>query len=231
MISVSIPEVLWIASIILTMLPLSIYIFKYPKFREYLHLHLTGVMLTISLAFDCIGFYFVKKHIHTTFLYNVYDLLQFIILSWFYYDISFKKTDEIKNQTKAIFVSGTTFYLLTLIAISFLYQNPVTQHQNLMWTISSMILIIYGFMYFNDLVVTLPLRKNMHIDSLFLINAGLIYFFVFTLLLFFMQEYILKNLHPDTYKLIWSYNSLNNIIKNVLIAIGLGFFPVSKNRL
>lgn len=229
--TVSFEKILGLISLAIPLLPISIYFYKFKQVRAFLHLRLVICTLIVSFSLDCLSSYFSSKRIHNTFLFNLQDLLQFLLLSWFYYDIVSDKEDaDSKSLTKAIFTSAITLYLLILLAVSLLLQNPITQHQNFMWTVSGLILIIYGFMYYHDLVITLPLRKQMNIDSLFLINAGFLYYFSFTLILFLLEEFMLRNLQPETYRLIWSYNNLNNIIKNLLIAIGLAFFPVSENR-
>jgi hypothetical protein len=79
-------------------------------------------------------------------------------------------------------------------------------------------------MYFNDLIVTIPFRKELKMDGTVYINSGILFYFGFTLFLFLMEGFMEKGTEPDLMRLIWSFNNVSNIIKNVLITIGLGFY-------
>ena len=49
-------------------------------------------------------------------------------------------------------------------------------------------------------------------------------YFCLNLFLFLMGSYVLTKLDPETSALIWSSHNVNNIIKNILFAVGIYFY-------
>lgn len=223
--SSSLVTIIAVVSIVLSYLPVCIYLYKAKGFPRYIHI--LAVALISSVLLDSLGFIFAKLSIHTYWIFNVQDALQFFLLSWFYYEIVFKKNQGFSPATKYIFIPCTIFYLVSLLLVSFNLQNPISSDQNFMWTASAVIIIFYSSMYFNHLVVSVHTRKNLQMNILVWINSGVFYYFSFTILLFLLREYLIKELTREQWELVWSVNNINNIIKNVLIAIGLAFYADS----
>jgi hypothetical protein len=214
-----ITDAIWILSLLISYIPIALAFYNRKPLSPQLQV-LTTVLIISALS-DSIGFWFVKQGIHTALLYNGQDFLQFTLLSWIYYKISFTDNGEITKAGKHIFVSFSCFYFLALVAISAVYQNPVRTHQNMMWTISALILVIYACVCCYKLLVEVSTTSNVQFNIFVWINSGILYYFSFSIFLFLMQSYIVSELTPDIARLTWSFNNINNIIKNVLITIGL----------
>ena len=86
-----------------------------------------------------------------------------------------------------------------------------------------MIMIIYSISYFFYSISTITLSAYFGY-SLIWINMGVMIYFCLNLFLFMMGNYVLTQLDPEIGALIWSSHNVNNIIKNILFAIGISFF-------
>jgi hypothetical protein len=222
MIKNGLTDAIWILSILISYIPIAVAFYKRKPLSP--QLHILTIVLIISALSDSIGFWFVRQEIHTALLYNAQDFIQFILLSLIYYRITFTDNGEITTAGKQVFVSFSCFYLLSLLAISTVYQNPIRTHQNMMWTISAVILVIYACVYCYKLLVEVSTSSNLQFNFLVWVNSGILYYFSFSIFLFLMQSYIVSELTPDIARLTWSFNNINNIIKNVLITIGFASY-------
>jgi hypothetical protein len=110
-----------------------------------------------------------------------------------------------------------SFVLVTTFVQSFL------QYQTLMWVITAIILIIYSIAYFFHSISTIT-ASGYFGYSLIWINIGIMIYFGLNLFLFVMGNYVLTRLDPETSAMIWSSHNINNIIKNILFAIGISFY-------
>jgi hypothetical protein len=211
-----------ILAIISTGLPLWVFILNATQLGRLSHVKIIVLVLVVSATSDVASYFFSHQHIHTTLLFNIQDLIQFGLLSLFYYQISYKQ-NATASLTKITFLAGSVMYLVCLVLISIFVQDPIEKHQNFAWSLSAIILIVYSLMYCLDLLITSPLRKDSASDGLIWINSGILYYFSFSLILFLTMDYIVNELKPEVARLIWSYNNVNNIIKNICITIGLAF--------
>jgi hypothetical protein len=210
-----IPAYIWLFSILLTVITFGVYLIRRKVFIK--DVSIAAGVLVVSVVFDCIGYYFVQHKIITAFLYNLQDVIQFGLLSWFYYKIVFSRTGN------RVFKTATALYIVFLFTISIFVQNPITKHQNYMWVISSVILILYAIYFCYDLLKTISSRRELTLNAISWINFGTLYYFTFSILLFLLFEIIVTQFSAEVSKLIWSFNNVNNIIKNCMILIGLTY--------
>jgi hypothetical protein len=218
----AITEIIAILSIASAWVPLCVYLFKTKRMPSYIHIF--GAVLIVNAFSDIGGFILAKYSIYTYSLYNTYDVIQFLLLSWFYYHIIFKEERKLSVQTIFILIPFSVIYLLSLLLISSFEQNFFTSYQNAMWTTSAAILIIYGIAYFNNLFSAVGKRRTLKLSLLTWLNSGLLYFFSFGMLLFVTREYLMTQVSADVWALFWSFNNINNIIKNTLFTIGFAFY-------
>ena len=117
---------------------------------------------------------------------------------------------------------GLAVYLQSFILVTFFVQNFL-EYQTLMWLITALIMIIYSIAYFFYSLSTI-ITSGFYGYSLIWINVGVMIYFCLNLFLFVMGNYVLTKLDPETSALIWSSHNINNIIKNILFAVGIYFY-------
>lgn len=207
-------EIIRVASNLSLLLPLAIYVTRIRYASR--QVHIIGVLLIVSGLCDLIGFILFREHQSTVVLFNTYYALLFILLSWFYYEVLFVNTRRIM-----IWI-GLAVYVQSFILISVFVQNFL-EYQTLMWLITAIIMIAYSIAYFFYSLTTIT-SMGLFGYSLIWINIGVMIYFCLNLFLFVMGNYVLTKLDPETSALIWSSHNINNIIKNVLFAVGIYFY-------
>jgi hypothetical protein len=207
-------EVIRVASNLSLLLPLAMYLtrIKYAS-RQ---VHIIGILLIVSGLCDLLGFILFEQRQSTVVLFNSYYALLFILLTWFYYEVLFVNTRRIM-----IWI-GLAVYIQSFILISVFVQNFL-EYQTLMWLITAIIMITYSIAYFFYSLTTIT-TTGFFGYSLIWINIGVMIYFCLNLFLFVMGNYVLTKLDPDTSALIWSSHNINNIIKNILFAVGIYFY-------
>jgi hypothetical protein len=212
--SVNISEIIRGASNLSLLLPLTIYLarIKYAS-RQ---VHIIGILIIVSGICDLAGFFLFRQHQSTVVLFNTYYALSFFLLTWFYYEILFVNTRRI------LIWIGLAVYIQSFVLVTLFVQNFL-QYQTLMWLITALIMITYSIAYFFYSLTTLT-TAGYSGYSMIWINIGVMIYFCLNLFLFVMGNYVLTKLDPETSALIWSSHNINNIIKNILFAIGLYFY-------
>lgn len=212
--SVEIPEIIRVVSNISVLVPLVFYLSRARHASR--PIHIIGILTIISGLCDVIGMIMFSRGVPTAVLFNVYYMVLFLLLTWFYYRILFVNTRRIM-----IWI-GLAIYLLSFILVTLYVQNFM-QYQTLMWLITAIIMIVYSIGYFFYSLTTIN-SSGFFGYSLIWINVGVMIYFCLSLFLFLMGNYVLTKLDPETSALIWSSHNINNILKNVFFAIGIFFF-------
>ncbi len=210
----NIPEIIRIASTLSVVLPLTMYLsrIKYAS-RQ---VHIIGILTIVSGVCDVVGILLFNRRQSTVVIFNLYYALLFFLLTWFYYEVL-----SINKRRIMIWI-GLAVYLQSFVLVSVYVQN-FTQYQTLMWLIGALIMITYSVAYFfYSLSAISP--NGYFAYSLIWINVGVMIYFCLNLFLFLMGNYVLTKLDPETSALIWSSHNINNILKNVLFAIGIYFY-------
>jgi hypothetical protein len=212
--SSSIAEIIAIASSISVILPLAMYLtrMKYAAKR----IHIIGMLVIVSALCDLIGIFLFKERSSTVVLFNTYYALMFLLLTWFYYEILFINTRRI------LVWIGLAIYLQSFILVT-IYVQSFLEYQTLMWVITAIIMIIYSISYFFYSFSTIS-AANIFTYTFIWINIGVMIYFCLNLFLFILGNHVLTKLEPEISSLIWSSHNVNNIIKNILFAIGIFFY-------
>lgn len=210
---VKISEIIRVASNVSLLLPLLLYLsrFKYAS-RQ---VHIIGILIIVSGIFDLIGLLLFSRHQSTVILFNTYYALMFGLLTWFYYEVLFI------NSRRIMVWIGVAVYVLSFVLVTAFVQS-FAEYQTLMWVIGAIILIIYSIAYFFHSLSTIS-ASGYFGYGLIWINVGIMIYFCLNLFLFLMGNYVLTRLDPETSAMIWSSHNINNIIKNILFAIGISF--------
>lgn len=209
--SVKISEIIRLASNFSVLIPLVFYLAKI-RFASR-QVHIIGALIIVSGLCDLIGFILLNRQASTAVLFNTYYALLFLLLSWFYYEALTVKTLRI------LVWIGLLVYFVSFALVS-VYVQSFFEYQSLMWLITAIFMIIYSISYF-----FLSLSSIAQADylgySLTWINVGIMIYFCLNLFLFVMGNYVLTQLEPEISALIWSSHNVNNIIKNILFALGI----------
>lgn len=204
-------EVIRVASNLSLLLPLSMYFSRIQYASR--PLHIIGGLLIVSGLCDLIGFIFLRMNHPTIVLFNIYYTLLFFLLTWFYYEVLI-----VKNR-RIIIWAALALYIPSFILVTALVQTFL-EYQTLMWLVTAIIMITYSIAYFFYSLTTLTTTGYLGYSFIW-INMGVMIYFCLNLFLFVMGNYILTRLDPETSALIWSSHNINNIIKNVLFAVGI----------
>lgn len=207
-------EIIRVASNLSLLVPLIIYLSRVKYASR--QVHIIGILIIISGLCDLIGFILFNRNQSTVILFNIYYALLFLLLTWFYYEALFVNTRRIM-----IWI-GLAVYLQSFILITIYVQNFM-QYQTVMWLITAIIMITYSIAYFFYSLSTIT-STGYFGYSLIWINIAVMIYFCLNLFLFLMGDYVFTKLDPETSALIWSSHNINNIIKNILFAVGIYFY-------
>lgn len=170
-----------------------------------------GAIVVVSAICDLLAYFIGGAGISTALVINGYFFIFFILLSWFY---------SVVLQTargKKTVQWGLGIYIVAYIVVAIFFQS-FTQYQTLMWTTAGAICIIYSISYF---ISVFSAMRPMNDFGLLWINSGILFYFSFNLFLFVMSSYVLTRLEPELGMIVWSFHNVNNIIKNILIGLGI----------
>lgn len=178
------------------------------KLRQY---QLLGILFVVSALADAVSYVLIKNHISNHAVNNIYFLVSFIILSLIYTLL----LPDVKQAIHSFI--GVAFYIF--IWDTFCIQS-ITGVQSYVLTFCAVLSLGYALVYFDNLLSKRPALVIMH-DPFFWINSAFAYYFGLNLFLFIFSTYIFENLKDEEVVAVWIFHNLNNIIRNILFAIGL----------
>jgi hypothetical protein len=206
-------EVLRISSNVSVVVPLGVLIYKSKSLPK--QHRIIGTLVLLYALLDICGYIFLEQGASTAILFNVGQILQFFVVGWFYYEVMFK------NFEQPICHFSIAVFIIAFIFISMLHQ-PFTQNQSTLWALSALICVGYGLFMFHYLMVEPPVLNN-HIYSTLWFNGGLFLYFSFNLVLLALSNFIFTELEPEISRMIWGFHNLNNVIKNLALAMGFTY--------
>lgn len=204
-------EVIRVASNLSVLVPLIIYLARLKHASR--QIHIIGVLVVVSGLCDLAGFMLHKENQSTALLFNVYYASLFLLLTWFYY------YNFVDTLHRVMIWVGLAVYVPSFFLVS-IYVQGFSEYQTMMWLITAIIMIIYSIAYFFNSITTISATQY-SAYGLIWVNIGVMIYFCMNSFLFVMANYVLTELDPETAKLIWSSHNINNIIKNILFAIGI----------
>jgi hypothetical protein len=212
--SPDISEIIRITSNISVVLPMAMYFTRFTYASK--RVHIIGVLIVFSAACDLAGFILFRENQSTAILFNAYYAILFLLLTWLYYEILF-----LKDRRLIVWI-GLAIYLQSFILTTVFVQS-VFEYQTLMWIITAIIMIIFGSTYFFHSISTIP-ASTIFSHSFIWINGGVMIYFCLNLFLFILGNHVLTKVDPEMSMLIWGFHNVNNIIRNLLFAIGIHFY-------
>ena len=204
-------EIIRLASNLSVIFPLIVYLARIKHAPR--KVHIIGLLVAASGISDLAGFVLFKEQQSTAVLFNIYYAISFLLLSWFYYDILFIKSRRV------VVLIGLAVYLQSFVLVT-LFVQGFFEYQTLMWIITGVLMIVYSIAYFVYSLSILPSMNSMYYAPVW-INTGVLIYFVLNLFLFILSNHVLTRLDSEMSMLIWSFHNVNNILKNILFAIGI----------
>jgi hypothetical protein len=212
MISESISEIIRYASILSVAFPLILYLMRLKYASK--SAHIIGALIIVSALSDAVAYYFFREGKSTVQLFNSYYLIFFLLIAWFYYQVL------LTRDGKRMILGALGFYIVAFLLITAFVQS-YGEYQTLMWTLTGILSILFSIAYFISVFSTM---KPMNNFGLLWVNSAILFYFSFNLFLFIMSSYVLTKLDPELSLIVWSFHNVNNIIKNVLIGLGISTF-------
>ena len=162
----------------------------------------------------------MKNHIINSIVGNIYTVLEFLLISWMYWEF-------LKKENKA-FIKISVIVFLFVFIVDTLFIRGLFEAQNITLSASSVILIFFAYRFFRFLrtlptIITkrITAGRDVHFKTLFFINIAVFFYFVLNLWLFTLSPVVLEIFNEEAPVNVWVFHNVMNIIKNVFFAVGL----------
>jgi hypothetical protein len=205
------------------LLPLAVFIFAQNRKKLPAGVWLLGALLLASGLSDllCLVLY---KHfgINPNTIVSIYLCVQFALLSSIY---STAFTIPVHKKI----ISAIAILFIVFAAINLFFIQGVTGFNTNLFTISSIVFVLYAIFYFYRLIRELPepFIERMH---MFWINTAVFIYFGINLFLFVtVDRLILKA--DNQFLLSWGLHNGSNALKNVIFTIALYVASLDKKML
>lgn len=206
-----IPEVIRYSSIFSVGYPLVLYLKRIKKHP--MQNHLLGGLIILSAAFDVATGILYEAAITNIPLINLYYLVFFGAMSWYYFEIHFK------DHESKIWRIGNMLYILAWL-IALIQCKGLLVYQSWIWVFSSGILMVFTSLY-GRYTITHIRVQNPYLKGTLWIGLATFCYSCVNLGLFTVGSYVLTQMDYKVSMAFWSIHNVNNLIKNVLFAFGL----------
>lgn len=190
------------------MAPLILLALKARKYRSEL-LSTVALLLTTSALSDFASFVMIKTGHPSLLIANIYITLQFFILCFLYYSLL---------EYKAVVYAGAVMFIIAKM-ISLRYV-PITEFDNWNGVSSALIMVVFSVTCYFEMYEAQPTKKITTYPPVW-INTAVCFYFSFSLFLFLFSNYVFVNLSEELSMTFWAFHNVNNIIKNILFAVGI----------
>jgi hypothetical protein len=196
------------------LVPLCVFFIALYKKNQPYTVKVLGVLLVIAGLSD-----FLSAFLHAQFKINpnpivsTYVLLQFITLNLIYGNSFTRRWNKWMTYVASI--------LFTLFAfVNFFCIQGVYGFNSNSFAVSSVIFIIYAFLFSYQLLLELPER---HIERTFMfwVNSAVFFYFGTNLYLFATVDQLLSQQDISQFLLSWAMHNGSNTLKNIMFAIAL----------
>jgi len=186
-------------------------ILAYLLFRSnYRNAHFICLLALLSLVADVGNELFSRSGQSGYVITNAFFIIQFLLLSILYYAM-------LKNKIWLVRLS--ILYGILLLA-DILFIQKIDEFQGWIRVFEAIVLAGYAISCYISLHNKPDPDKKSDLLLLW-INMGVLFYFFFNLYLFSISNYVLKNMFKEDAMVVWGFHNVNNIVKNILFAIGL----------
>jgi hypothetical protein len=214
----SVVEFIRIVSNLSIIVPLVLYFLKIKIASR--QVHIIGALVITSALCDLTGFILMSGKYSTALIINIYYLLTFILLSWYYYESIFQA-----RYKKVLPVGSMVFLVLSLLIT--LTMQDISYYQNRVWVLVSVIVLTYALIFGAEIHKNV-LSTGEQGPSAICFNSGVFFYFAWSTGIFIVTEYLLMQLDRETMLTVWSAHNLGNISKNIFLA--WGFYTVANRN-
>lgn len=142
---------------------------------------------------------------------NIYAPVFFLLLVLFYRELL------PSHRSKLYIFIAIYFVFLTVNA---LFIQDITEYQGYSRALGGVIMIGCSLLHFSSLMKNPP-NQDIITYGPFWISAGIIFYFGFNLFLFVFSNFVFTTLEAEIGRTYWTFHNINNIVKNVLFAVGI----------
>ncbi|HET9056997.1 MAG TPA: hypothetical protein VFN30_09145 [Chitinophagaceae bacterium] len=171
---------------------------------------LLNILIFVAACSDLISYILIQKHQSSILVTNIYFIAQLLLLNYIF---------TLLLPNKKFVYTGALLFVLFTFYISLNIQG-FAEYQSWTRTTGGVILLTYSVLYYRQLLITLP-AQNISQYAPFWINTAVSLYFSFNLFLFIIANYVFTNLPADAGMLVWGFHNVNNILKNILFAVGI----------
>lgn len=206
------------ASILSPLIPLILLLYFWK--RQPIQNVILALSIFISLTFDVINSILYYNHIPNHFSINLYFIVAFPAIMWFYHETLIKKS--LKKVTKVLTV---IFFVFALI---FIYKSGLNVLNHSIFLTSSIIISVTSLLFLRDLNLmnASDFLKNKYHQTNILLNCSLAVYYFATVIIFSTSDYVFANASAEGFRLFWGFHNLLNISKN--IGISIAFYRSAK---
>ncbi|HEY0656508.1 MAG TPA: hypothetical protein VGD65_25420 [Chryseosolibacter sp.] len=181
--------------------------------------HFIGALILISGLTD-LSFYL---RIYTSpMLSNLYSIMQFGIITGFYYNVVYKK--------RAGLAMSILIGVYVAILLFSLINYGIRENLTFLWAVGSLIIAIHCLSYvFNVNSMVLDRYFDIHLLSNVIFNTTFFGYGTMTFFIFLLTNIVFSNHDAETIDAFWSLHNIINILKNIGFAIG--FYYIGKREI
>jgi len=193
------------------LLPLALFAIAVYRRKQPGSVWLLGVLLIVSGLADLLSFLiYTHYHINPNPIVSAYGLLQFLILMLIY------RREYTRVALKRL--ADVVMFAFTIFAVvNFWFIQGVHALNTYLFTVSSVVLMIFCLLYFYQIIQELP-EPYIERMVMFWIGAGVFFYFGSNLFLFLtVDRYVLKA--DGNFLLSWGLHNGSNTVKNVIFSI------------
>ena len=187
------------------------------KQRKYLskELKILFLYLVIAVITEVLGNVWYILHKSNHFIINAFVIIEFVLISLMFHQVFIGK------NLKRIILIATSIYTLTCIYTFTVLEGFQTFNSTLS-TIACLLIIIWVFIYFYQLLQKLEVKK-LTVIPMFWISVGCLFYFSGTLFVFLYSDLIVFQKELKFYKQLWNIYYVLLFIFRILLGIGLCF--------
>jgi hypothetical protein len=148
-------------------------------------------------------------------LTNLQDILQFVLIVFIYMRMYGREYTSAFMLIIGVYLAATF--------VNHIFFQPITVLQNYNWTLAGLIVIFMSIGWMLHVLITLPVKKLIWYGE-FWINTAFFCYFSISLFIFLSVNYVFKNQSFEAKTFLWSFHNVNNVMKNVLLSIGIYYF-------
>lgn len=181
------------------------YILKFQQYRS------LGILFSVCLISDLVGYILIKNNISNHFTNNIYFIVSFGVISFMYACL----LPGVKLAIYSVYAATVCLFFWDTFCVQSIFGV-----QSYVVTLCSVLSLGYSITYYDYLLEITP-SVTITRYPFFWINTAIAYYFGLNLFLFIFSTYIFGNLKDEEIISVWIFHNLNNVVKNVLFAIGL----------